>query len=87
MSMSSLYFNLSRGNMTETKITQQNLYLILPYKVGQLAMLYAKKFNTTILEAIQLIYRSNTYKELECEETKLWHLGPVALLEHISEYH
>ncbi len=49
MSISSLYFNLSRGNMTETKITQQNLYLILPYKVGQLAMLYAKKFNTTIL--------------------------------------
>lgn len=50
-------------------------------------MLYAKKFNTTVLDAIQSIYRSNTYKELEREETKLWHLGPVALLEYISEYH
>lgn len=73
--------------MTVNKITQQNLYLILPYKVGQLAMLYAKKFNTSILDAIQSIYRSNTYKDLEREETKLWHLGPVALLEYMSEYH
>lgn len=71
--------------MTETKINQQNLYLILPFKVSQLAILYAKKFNTTLLEAIQSIYRSKTYKDLEREETKLWHLGPVALLEHISE--
>lgn len=25
------------------------------------------------------IYKSATYRELEKEETKLWHLGPVAL--------
>lgn len=49
-------------------------------------MLYAIKFNTPILDAIQKIYRSNTYKELEREETKLWHLGPVALLEYLSEH-
>lgn len=73
--------------MTESKINQQNLYLILPYKVGQLAILYAKKFNTTVLDAIKYIYRSKTYKDLEREETKLWHLGPVALLEYITEYH
>ena len=73
--------------MTETKITQENLYLILPYKVGQLAILYAKKSNTTIIEAIQSIYRSNTYKELEREESKLWHLGPVALFEYMSIHH
>lgn len=73
--------------MIDANITQQNLYLLLPYKVGQLAMLYAKKFNTSILDAIQSIYRSNTYKDLEREESKLWHLGPVALLEYISEYH
>lgn len=73
--------------MTDTKITQQNLYLLLPYKVGQMALLYAKKFNTSLIEAIQVIYKSNTYKQLEREETKLWHLGPVALLEIMSEYH
>lgn len=73
--------------MTKTKITQQNLYLILPYKVGQLAVLYAKKLNTTLLEAIQAIYNSKTYRELEREETKLWHLGPVALFEYMSIHH
>lgn len=73
--------------MTESKINSQNLYLILPYKVSQLAILYAKKFNVTVLDAIKSIYRSNTYKELEREETKLWHLGPVALLEYITENH
>ena len=73
--------------MTTTNITSENLYLILPFKVSQLALLYARKFNVTVMEAIKAIYRSNTYKELEREETKLWHLGPVALLEQISENH
>lgn len=38
-------------------------------------------------EALTDIYNSKTYRDLEQEDTKLWHLGPVALLEHISEYH
>ncbi len=73
--------------MTETQITSKNLYLLLPYKVSQLSILYARKFNVTIIDAIRAIYKSNTYKELEDEETKLWHYGPVALLEYISEHH
>lgn len=72
--------------MNDSKINSDNLYLILPFKVSQLAILYAKKFNVTVLEALRKIYQSRTYKELEREETKLWHLGPVALLEYISEY-
>lgn len=66
-------------------ITPDTLYLILPYKVSQLAVLYAKQFGTTTTEALKAIYRSNTYRQLENESTKLWHLGPVALLEYISE--
>lgn len=73
--------------MTQTKITSKNLYLLLPYKVSQLSILYARKFNITIMDAIRAIYKSNTYKELEDEETKLRHYGPVALLEYISEHH
>lgn len=69
--------------MRDLNITTKNLYLLLPYKVSQLAILYAKKFNVTILDAIRTIYKSHTYKELENEETKLWHLGPVALLEYL----
>ena len=68
-------------------ITQDLLYLIMPYKVSQLSMLIAKRYGMSILDAIRAVYRSNTYKELEREETKLWHLGPVALFEHYREYH
>lgn len=67
-------------------IDAQTLHLILPFKVSQLAMLYAKKFGVTILDAIRTIYRSNTYRELSCEETKLWHYGPVALMEYYLEH-
>lgn len=67
-------------------IDSENLYLILPFKVSQMALLYAKKFNVKIIDAIKAIYASNTYKELEKEETKLWHLGPVALMEYMAEY-
>ena len=34
-------------------ITADNLYLILPYKVSQLAMLYAKNFGVDIIDAIR----------------------------------
>lgn len=67
-------------------ITPDKLYLILPFKVSQLAVLYAKKFGVTTLEALKAIYGSKTYRDLEREETKLWQLGPVALLEHITEH-
>ncbi len=68
-------------------ITPEKLYLILPMKVSQLTVLYANKFGKTMREALIDIYNSKTYRDLEQEETKLWHLGPVALLEHISEHH
>lgn len=66
-------------------ITQENLYLILPYKVSQLSMLISKKLGLSILEAIRAVYRSNTYRDLAREDTKLWHLGPVALFEYFQE--
>lgn len=67
-------------------ITPDRLYLILPFKISQLAVLYAKKFGVTTVEAIKAIYGSKTYRDLEREETKLWQLGPVGLLEHITEH-
>ncbi len=68
-------------------ITPEKLYLILPMKVSQLTVLYAKKYGKTTRDALIDIYNSKTYRDLEQEDTKLWHLGPVALLEHISEHH
>ena len=64
-------------------ITPDKLYLILPYKVSQLAVLYAKKFGVSTKDALKAIYLSKTYRDLEEESTKLWTLGPVALLETI----
>lgn len=67
--------------MTNRRITQDNLYLILPGKVSKMAVMYAEDFGVSIVEAIRRIYRSATYRDLENESTKLWHYGPVALYE------
>lgn len=66
-------------------ITPEQLYLILPYKVSQLSMLIMKKLGLPLLDAIRMVYRSKTYHDLSREETKLWHLGPVALYEYYLE--
>ncbi len=63
------------------RITKENLYLILPGKVSKMAVMYANDFGLTIPEALKRIYRSATYRKLENESSKLWHLGPVALYE------
>jgi hypothetical protein len=41
----------------------------------------------SISEAIKEIYASDTYRLLETEATKLWHLGPVALYENLTTPH
>ena len=66
-------------------ITQETLHLILPMKVSQLAVLMSQSLGITTREALKKIYVSNTYKTLEDERTKLWHLGPVGLLEYYME--
>ena len=60
-------------------INQSNLYLLLPSKVAWLADMLSDDKNISLVEAMKVIYSSDTYKHLEDEATKLWHLGPVAL--------
>lgn len=67
------------------KITDKNLHLILPGKVSRMAMMYVEDFGVSIIEALSCIYNSVTYRELEKEETKLWHLGPVTLYQMFLE--
>ena len=43
--------------------------------------MYADDHKCSIMEAMMLFYASDTYRELQDEKTKLWHLGPVALYE------
>lgn len=73
--------------MTDRKITSQNLYLLLPGKVSRMAVMYASDFGLPITEALNRIYRSETYRQFEDEETKLWHYGPVALYQMFLEQH
>ena len=61
------------------KITQENLYLILPCKVSRVADMLAAERHISTLDAMRLVYSSAMYKELEQESTKRWHEGPVSL--------
>ena len=60
-----------------TKITQDNLYLLLPMKIGWLAPWLSEDLGIDIPEATKRIYHSKLYKKLSTESTKYWHLGPV----------
>ncbi|MBD5216243.1 MAG: hypothetical protein HDS78_07000 [Bacteroidales bacterium] len=73
--------------MKERRITQNNLHLILPGKVSKMAVMYAENFGVSVVEALRRIYASATYRELENEESKLWHYGPVALYQMLLENH
>lgn len=73
--------------MNNRVITQSNLYLILPGKISKMATMYAEDFGVSVIEALKVIYQSNTYRELEDEKSKLWHYGPVALYQLFLEKH
>ena len=66
------------------KITQENLYLLLPIKIGWLAPWLARDQKISLTDAIGRIYRSKLYKKLSTESTKYWHLGPVDLYEELK---
>lgn len=66
-------------------ITQDNLYLLLPSKIGWLAKWMVEDKGISIPEAINRIYRSKLYKKLSSEDTKYWHLGPVDLYEELKQ--
>lgn len=68
-----------------TDITQENLYLLLPSKVSGVAVMLSEELGIGTLEAIRRIYRSEMYRRLEDEGTKLWHEGPVALCEEFLQ--
>lgn len=67
------------------EINQNNLYLLLPSKISWLATMLAEEKNISLLSAIKEIYSSKLYKKLQNESTKMWHLGPVALYEELTE--
>lgn len=47
------------------KITQQNVYLLLPSKLSWMAAMLAEDKGITIVDAMKLLYSSDTYLRLE----------------------
>lgn len=66
-----------------TDINQENLYLLLPGIVADVARIYAEENGCSKMEAIRAVYSSELYPRLADESSKLWHPGPVALYEEM----
>ncbi len=66
------------------EINQGNLYLLLPSKISWLASMLVEYKGMNITDAIKTIYGSKLYKKLKVENTKMWHLGPVALYQELE---
>ena len=70
--------------MNAIDINQENLYLLIPSKVAWLTEMLTEDKGIGIVEAIIEIYSSDTYRRLEDESTKMWHLGPVAIYQDMT---
>ena len=67
------------------EINQGNLYLLLPSKVSWLAGMIQKHKHLSLVDAIKEVYKSNLYKQMEQEDTKMWNLGPVDLYNELTD--
>lgn len=67
------------------KITQENLYMLLPLKIGRLAPWLSEDKGISLTDAINRIYHSELYKKLSTESTHYWHLGPVDLYNELKK--
>ena len=67
----------------QLEVTQQNLHLFLPGKVANVVSIIVSHDHCSMLDAMQRFYASQVYHDLQREDTKLWHLGAVALFEMI----
>jgi hypothetical protein len=64
-------------------ITQANLRSILPGKIARAVMIIAQRNNELPMNALKEFYASETYANLEKEETKYWWLSPEQLADTI----
>lgn len=67
------------------EITDKNMFLLLPGKVSAVVGKYVDENGVNLLDGLRRFYNSNTYKNLEREQTKMWHLGPVALYQMFTD--
>ena len=71
--------------LSQPKITQENVHLLLPSKVAQLAdRLLKDGYANNMASALTMVYSSPVYAKLEQEKTKYWWLGVNALYQEIT---
>ena len=72
--------------MNQPKITQDNVHLLLPNKVAQLAdRLLQNGDADDMATALSMVYSSPVYSKMERERTKYWWLGVNALFQEITQ--
>jgi len=72
--------------MNQPKITQDNVHLLLPNKVAQLAdRLLQNGDADDMATALSIVYSSPVYSKMERERTKYWWLGVNALFQEITQ--
>ena len=55
------------------KVTQENIHLFIPAKVGKIVSRMERDMKIDLKEALLAFYRSPVYRMLETESTKLWY--------------
>lgn len=79
---------VNHGSLEEVvnlEINQSNVHLLLPTKISEVVAMYAEDNNCSMLESLRKFFSSDIYQQLQNEQTKLWHLGAVALYEMWQE--
>ena len=72
--------------MNQPKITQDNVHLLLPNKVAQLADRLLQNGDVDdMAAALNIVYSSPVYSKMERERTKYWWLGVNALFQEITQ--
>lgn len=67
------------------EITQENVRLFIPYKVAKICNEICLQEQLTTTEAVLKFYKTKLSRLLGDEQTKLWHLGWVALYDMYRE--
>lgn len=68
-----------------TEVNQENLPLLIPGKITGMTKILCNKLHLNAIDCLKIIYKSKTYHQLEQEDSKFWHYGPVALCEILKE--
>ena len=67
------------------EVTQDNVYLFLPYKAAKISTAIRRDSQIGLKEALLSFYQSRAYRLLEQEDTKMWHFSPLTLFNMYDE--